>query len=54
MHTLSPIGASTLVDGLRRDFSLRLAGWRTLRSFRRLFAGRPGSTPRGSGAEANQ
>jgi hypothetical protein len=37
LHTLSPIGGSTLIDGLHRDFSLRAAGWRTLRSFRRLF-----------------
>jgi hypothetical protein len=36
LHTLSAIGGSTLIDGLHRDFSLRAAGWRTLRSFRRL------------------
>ena len=39
LHTLSVLGSSTLVDGLRRDFSLRAAGWRTLRSFRRLLGG---------------
>ena len=40
LHTLSPMGTSTLVDGLHRDFSLRAAGWRTLRSLRRLFGAR--------------
>lgn len=34
-HTLSAIGGATLVDGLRRDFNLRAAGYRTLRSLRR-------------------
>jgi hypothetical protein len=37
LHTLSPIGTSTLIDGLHRDFSLRAAGRRTLRSIQRLF-----------------
>lgn len=40
LHTMSAIGDSTLVDGLRRDFSLRAAGWRTIRSFRRLLGDR--------------
>jgi len=40
MHTLSAMGAYTLVDGLRRDFSLRAAGRRTIRSIRRLYDGR--------------
>ncbi|HEY7982441.1 MAG TPA: hypothetical protein VID19_13290 [Candidatus Eremiobacteraceae bacterium] len=40
LHTLSAIGASTLIDGLHRDFSLRAAGRRTLRSFRRFFGAR--------------
>jgi hypothetical protein len=40
LHTLSALGTSTLIDGLHRDFSLRVAGWRTLRSFRRLLGGR--------------
>jgi hypothetical protein len=29
-----------LIDGLHRDFSLRAAGYRTVRSFRRLFGRR--------------
>jgi hypothetical protein len=37
LHTLSSIGDSTLIDGLHRDFSLRAAAYRTIRSFRRLF-----------------
>lgn len=44
VHTLSAIGDSTLVDGLRRDFSLRAAGWRTLRSIRRAGGQAKGET----------
>jgi len=51
VHTLSAMGGSTLVDGLRRDFSLRVAGWRTLRSFRRLLGGEPKSKQRNRGTE---
>jgi hypothetical protein len=40
LHTLSAMGASTLIDGLHRDFSLRAAGYRTVRSFRRIFGER--------------
>jgi hypothetical protein len=40
VHTLSAMGDSTLIDGLRRDFSLRAAVWRTIRTTRRFFAGR--------------
>jgi hypothetical protein len=40
LHTLSAMGSSTLIDGLHRDFSLRAAGYRTVRSFRRLFGQR--------------
>lgn len=40
LHTLSAMGDSTLIDGLRRDFSLRAAAWRTIRTIRRLFAAR--------------
>ncbi len=40
LHTLSAVGAQTLIDGLHRDFSLRAAGYRTVRSFRRLFGRR--------------
>ncbi len=46
VHTLSAMGDSTLIDGLRRDFSPRAAVWRTIRTTRRLFAGRTsGQTP---------
>jgi hypothetical protein len=40
LHTLSAIGGQTLIDGLHRDFSLRAAGYRTVRSFRRFFGRR--------------
>jgi hypothetical protein len=43
VHTLSAMGDSTLIDGLRRDFSPRAAVWRTIRTIRRLFAGRTSS-----------
>ena len=39
VHTLSAMGDATLIDGLRRDFSLRAAAWRTIRATRRLFTG---------------
>jgi hypothetical protein len=40
LHTLSAMGERTLIDGLHRDFSLRAAGYRTVRSFRRFFGRR--------------
>jgi hypothetical protein len=44
LHTMSSFGSSTLVDGLHRDFSLRAAGWRTLRMLRRVLARRAKKT----------